>query len=78
MTYTKRQKFVYRFRQSINMLEKSIKYMNEVNVYLKESKYYKHSNKILKHLHNELIKSSKLFDEVNSMRLSRNGIFRRD
>ena len=65
MTYTKRQKFIYRFTQVLNMLGKSINYMTEVKEYLKDSKYYKRANKILKNISNQFIKSEKLLDEVD-------------
>ena len=78
MTYTKRQKFIYRFRQHLNMLEKSIKYLVEVNDYMKESKFFKVSNKILKRLIVQKEKSEKLLEVVDKRRLSNNGIFRKD
>ena len=78
MTYTKRQKFIYRFRQHISMLEKSIKYLKEVNDYMSESKFFKVSNKILKHLNSEMVKSEKLLGIVDKRRLNNNGIFRQN
>lgn len=47
MTMTKRQKFVYRFKQSLNMLDKSVVYLTFVVNYTKDSKYYKRTNKQL-------------------------------
>ena len=59
MTYTKRQWFVYRTEQCINLLAKTLDYMSVPIIYVKGSKYVKRINKINKRIercHNDLEK----------------------
>jgi len=48
MTYTKRQWFLYRLGQCINLLSKTSLYFNVITEYTKSSKYKKRVKKINK------------------------------
>ncbi len=50
MTYTKRQFFIHRIQQSVNLLDKTIKYMNNVSDYVEYSKFKKEVKKIKEHI----------------------------
>lgn len=65
MTYTKRQKFIYRFKQGLNMLDKSVVYLTFVDNYMKDSKFSKRSNKILQKLLKLQKESIELLTEIN-------------
>jgi len=65
MTYTKRQKFVYRFKQCLSMLDKSIVYLTFVVNYMEDSKYYKRTNKQLQALLCIQVELIDLITEIN-------------
>jgi len=48
MTYTKRQFFIYRIGQCLNLLSKVNDYLVDVYEYVKTSKYKKEINKLMK------------------------------
>lgn len=66
MTYTKRQWFIYRLKQSLNLLNKVSLYMNDVIKYVENSKYSKRFNKIDKKIDECLIKLCELLIKVDS------------
>ena len=65
MTFTKRQFFIYRIKQCLNLLNKVSLYMNDVIEYTKKSKHNKVINKIDNNIDNNILKLSKFLIEVN-------------
>jgi len=66
MTYTKRQWFIYRLKQSVLMLSKLCKYIDVVNNYVKGSKYSKEIKKITKSINDCYSRLNRFLDKVNS------------
>ena len=63
MTYTKRQWFIYRLNQTINLLIKVDKYMEVIERYVDKSKYSKGIKKIHKRIFTDLVKLE-IFREI--------------
>ena len=64
MTYTKRQWFIYRLNQCVNLLGKTRLYMLDVSKYVKKSKYSKRIKKLQKKINACYFKLREFQDEV--------------
>lgn len=64
MTYTKRQWFIYRLGQCVNLLGKVSNYMLDVKDYAKDSKFERQFNKLDKLILKSWSKADELLEKV--------------
>lgn len=68
MTMTKRQKFIHRIKQSINLLDRVHDYILEIHAHVINSKYEKRVNKYVNKLFKLKEKLQSFLDEVDTIK----------
>lgn len=66
MTYTKRQFFIYRLKQCIKLIDKTLTYLKVVRDYSENSKYGKRVKKIENNIRDCFIKLNNFLKVVDS------------